>query len=201
MHDRKVVGSMLVSTITGEAWSKHLKDKEAAEKKFAKGANHTLTFTEERRKANDLGDDLETRRHNAQKLIQAGCILTPGTDSYWGAAPEFAREPKPDTQDHGMGTIHAIEGLVELGMTPAQAITAGTKNGAIACRRLKDFGTIEAGKLADLVILDADPLADIHNIRKVRAVMKEGKQIDLASLPQKRVLSSAPAAPSKGTLQ
>ena len=88
-----------------------------------------------------------------------------------------------------MGTILAIEGLVELGMTPSQAIVSGTKNGALACRRQKDFGTIEAGKLADLVILDADPLADIRNIRKIRSVMKEGKVVDLARLPEKRVLS------------
>ena len=88
-----------------------------------------------------------------------------------------------------MGTILAIEGLVELGMTPSQALVAGAKNGALACRRLADFGTIEAGKLADLVILDADPLADIHNIRKVHAVFKEGASIDLARLPELRVLS------------
>ena len=82
-----------------------------------------------------------------------------------------------------MDTILAIEGLVELGMTPAQAIVAGTRNGAIACRRVKDFGTLEAGKLADLVILDADPLTDIHNIRKVRTVMQAGKVIDISRLP------------------
>ena len=55
----------------------------------------------------------------------------------------------------------AIEGLVELGMTPSQAIVAATRNGAIASRRLADFGTIEPGKIADLVVLAADPLADI----------------------------------------
>ena len=91
-----------------------------------------------------------------------------------------------------MGTILAIEGLVELGMTPSQAIVSGTKNGAMACKRLKDFGTVEAGKFADLVILDGNPLADIHNIRRVRVVMKEGKTIDLAGLPERRVLSTAP---------
>jgi len=194
MKERHVLGGMLVSTITGDAWTKHLKAKEEAEKKYAKAANHPLTFTEKRRKAADLGDDLETRRRNAQALIRAGVLLTPGTDSYWGAAPEFAREPKPETQDHGIGTILAIEGLVELGMTPSQAIVAGTKNGAIACRRLKDFGTIEAGKLADLLILGADPLADIHNLRKLNAVYKEGKHIDTSRLPERRVLSTPPAS-------
>jgi imidazolonepropionase-like amidohydrolase len=197
MKQRKVVGGMLVSTITGEAWTKHLKTKEEAEKKFAKGADHPLTFTERRRKAADLGDDLETRRRNAQALIRGGVLLTPGTDSYWGAAPEFAREPKPENQDHGIGTVLAIEGLVELGMTPSQAIVAGTKNGAIACRRLNEFGTLEAGKFADLLILDADPLADIHNLRKLHSVFKEGRQIETSRLPEHPVLSRArPAAQS-----
>ena len=193
IKDRNITCSMLVSTMTGEAWTKHLKAREEAQKKIAeadkKGLKHELTSTELRKRDTDLGTDLETRRHNAQKLIQAGCRTTPGTDSYWGSAPEFAREPKPENQDHGIGTILAIEGLVELGMTPAQAIVAGTRNGAIACRKLDQFGTLEAGKLADLVILDADPLADIHNIRKLRSVMKEGRFIDIARLPEERVLS------------
>ena len=49
----------------------------------------------------------------------------------------------------GTATLAAIEGLVELGMTPAQALVAATKNGAIASQGLKDFGTIETGKYAD----------------------------------------------------
>lgn len=192
IKDRRIVGSMLVSTITGDVWTKHLKDREAAQKKLDEAGRknpHETTYTERKRRDADLGTDLETRRRNAQKLIRAGCVLTAGTDSYWGSAPEFAREPKPAAQDHGTGTILAIEGLVELGMTPAQAIVAGTKNGAIACRALQDYGTLEAGKFADLVILDADPLADIHNIQKVHTVMKEGRVIDREHLPQQHILS------------
>jgi imidazolonepropionase-like amidohydrolase/cyclophilin family peptidyl-prolyl cis-trans isomerase len=192
IRERNIIGSMLVSTITGEAWTKHLKDKAEAEKKLAEKAKHPTTFAEERRRATALGADLETRWRNAQKLIRAGCTVTVGTDSYWGAAPEFAIDPKPDNQSHGIGTIMAIEGLVELGMTPSQALVAATKNGAIACRRLSDFGTIDKGKLADLVLLDADPLADIHNIRKVRSVIQAGKLVDRERLPEKRVFSTAP---------
>ena len=67
------------------------------------------------------------RRRNAQKLIAAGAVVTIGTDNYWAAAPEFTRGgTKPDAQNHGIGSIIAIEGLVELGMTPAQAIVAAT---------------------------------------------------------------------------
>ena len=46
-----------------------------------------------------------------------------------------------------------------------------------------DLGTVEAGKLADLLVLDADPLANISNIRKLRTVIKEGRVVDPTSLP------------------
>ncbi len=199
--ERNVICSMLASTMTGEAWEKHLKDKAEAEKKLAEAAKKQpppKTLYDQRKRDHDLGIDLETRRSNAQKLIKAGCITTVGTDSYWAAAPEFQIDPKPAWQNQGIGTIMAIEGLVELGMTPMQAITAGTKNGAIAARRLNDLGTLEKGKIADLVILEADPLADIHNIRKVRSVMQGGKVVDLAKLPENRVLSTKPPVVAEG---
>lgn len=193
ISDRKIICSMLVSTITGEAWTKHVKDRAEAQKKIddgdRKNPGRPRTFSAERRRAADLGTDLETRRHNAQRLIQARSTITVGTDNYWGAAPEFAMEPKSPSQSHGIGTLMAIEGLVELGMTPAEAIVAGTKNGAIACRKLNEFGTVEKGKLADLVILDADPLTNIRNIRKIRSVIIGGQLVDPAKLPEKPVLS------------
>ena len=77
---------------------------------------------------------MEMRRRNAKTLIAAGAVITVGTDNYWASAPELARSPKVETQDHGIGTILAIEGLVELGMTPMQALVAATKNGAIRRR-------------------------------------------------------------------
>ena len=196
--DRGLNCSMLASTITGPAWTRHLKTKEEAQKKRAEAEKDARTparektSSERRKEAADVGADLEMRRANAQTLIRAGCRVTPGTDSYWAAAPEFTRTPKPPEQDHGIGTIMAIEGLVELGMTSSQAIVAATRNGAAAARGLNDYGTIEAGKLADLVLLTADPLADISNLRKVAAVIKEGRAVDRARLPQSRVLSVAP---------
>ena len=112
-----------------------------------------------------------SRRKNAQKLIQSGCMTTLGTDNYAGSSPEYLREPKPIWQEPGIGTLMAIEGLVELGMTPSQAIVAGTKNGAIASKGLKDFGTLEAGKLADLAVLTKDymtvPVDQIGTIESV----------------------------------
>ncbi len=197
IRDRKIVCSILANSITGEAWKLAMKDKAEAQKKIdeaeKKSGKHTLTSAEQKRRAADLKEDVATYRSNAIKLIKSGCIMTVGTDSYWGMAPEFSREPRPSqSNDHGLGTVIGIEGLVELGMTPAQAIVSATKNGALACRMQKDLGTLEAGKFADIVILDADPLADIHNLRKVRSVMKEGKFIDTSRLPEKPLFSLPP---------
>src|SRR5262249_8691644 len=162
IREKQIVCSMLVNTITGEAWEKHLKDRAEAEKKQVeadkKSTPRQRTTFEERQRANDLGEGLVARRRNAQKLIRAGALITVGTDNYWAAASELSRTPKPQAQDHGIGTIVGIEGLVELGMTPSQALVAATKNGAIAARAQAAIGTLERGKTADLVVLDADPL-------------------------------------------
>lgn len=192
--DRQIVCSMLANTITGDAWRKAMKDRDAAASKRSdtetSSAQRARTSAELRQRAADDAIELQMRRKNAQKLIKSGAVVTIGTDNYWAAAPEFTRAgSKPDTQNHGIGSVIAIEGLVELGMTPAQAIVAATRNGAIAARGLSDFGTIEAGKRADLLILDADPLSDISNLRKLSVVMRDGTVVDRDQLPAARVLS------------
>ena len=193
---KRIVCSMLSNTITGDAWALHLKNrsevlaKRAEAEKKRTTPDRPRTAAEVRQQQAEDGTELEMRRRNAQKLIAAGAVVTIGTDNYWAAAPEFTRGgAKPDTQNHGIGSIIAIEGLVELGMTPAQAIVAATKNGAIASRGIAEFGTLESGKRADLLILDADPLADIKNLRKLSTVIRDGRTIDRQSLPQQKVLS------------
>src|SRR5690606_36596279 len=133
------------------------------------------------------------RRENAEKLIRAGCITTPSADTYLRAAPEFLRTPRDDYyQMPGTATLAAIEGLVELGMTPSLAIVAATKNGAIASQALNDYGTLEVGKLADILLLDGGPTADITNIRKLSMVMRDGVIIDRDALPEKPVWHRPP---------
>lgn len=198
IKEKDVICSVLSNTLTGKAWQKHLKEREELEKKKAEAgggesAKEARTSAEKRKELRDQGHGLEIRRRNAQKLIQAGCRVTIGTDNYLGVAPEFRREPKPENQEPGQGSIIAIEGLAELGMSPAQAIVAATRNGAIACRAISEYGTLEVGKNADLLLVDADPLADISNIRKLSLVMKEGRIIDREKLPEK-ALFSRPAA-------
>ncbi|MCA1586129.1 MAG: amidohydrolase family protein [Acidobacteria bacterium] len=199
--ERGIICSMLTNTMTGETWTKHLKDKGEAEKKRAADkakmvTNRALTTAEQRQRDADLGVGLDIRRQNAKKLIEAGAIVTVGTDNYWAAAAELSRTPKLENQSHGIGTIIGIEGLVELGMTPMQALVAATANGARASK-MADIGTIASGQRADLLLLAADPLTDIRNIRQLVTVMKDGRIIDRDRLPERRVLSPTPtAAPS-----
>ncbi|MBC7895263.1 MAG: amidohydrolase family protein [Cytophagaceae bacterium] len=136
-------------------------------------------------------------RGNAEKIVKTRCPITTATDNAVAGAPEFARDPNAwGAREPGLGTLASIESLVEFGMTPAQAIVAGTKNGAKALpHRIGDqLGTIEPGKIADIVMLDADPLADIKNIRKIRMVMKDGAIIDRDKLPTNPVMYRPPSA-------
>ena len=72
--------------------------------------------------------------------------------------------------------------LVQAGATPLQALQAATKNPADFLGKLPSQGTIEQGKLADLVLLDANPLDDIHNTQKIRAVILRGRLLDRPAL-------------------
>lgn len=177
--------------LTGDAWKHHLVTRQAAQQRLATLPAAT-TSAERWRRFDAAGEGEEIQRRNAVRLIQAGCPVTIATDVFLGDAPEYRRTPKPDTAEPGLGSIIAIEGLVELGMTPAQAIVAATRNGAAAARRLDRFGTVEPGKSADLLLLDADPLSDIRNIRRVSAVWAKGQRAPIDRLPEAPLFSPRP---------
>jgi imidazolonepropionase-like amidohydrolase len=174
---------MRANLFTGEARRHHLAERAEAEARIAKMPAETTT-AEHWRRMDMLQETQDIQYRNALKLIAAGCKVTPATDSYLGDAPEFRRTVKTEELEPGSGTIRAIEGFVELGMTPMQALVAATANGAGAAMRSHDLGTIEKGKAADLVLLDADPLADIHNIESIHAVIAQGRKVDLGGLPE-----------------
>jgi hypothetical protein len=76
--------------------------------------------------------------------------------------------------------------LVEAGLTPMEALQSATRNPAAFLGRLDSLGTIERGKIADLVLLDANPLEDISNVQKINAVVLGGKLIPKSSLEAMR---------------
>ena len=81
---------------------------------------------------------------------------------------------------HGASMHRELALMVGAGLSPAEALVCATRNGAILMKREKDLGTLEPGKLADLVVLDGDPLADIANTKRIRLVMKGGKVVHRA---------------------
>lgn len=99
-------------------------------------------------------------------LFDAGVPIVAGTD---GGLP-------------GYSLLRSIEMYVDAGMSPMQAIQSTTSVPAGAMGLSKDTGTIEAGKRADLIVLNADPLADIRNIRKLRWVVANGRVMEPAGL-------------------
>jgi imidazolonepropionase-like amidohydrolase len=80
-------------------------------------------------------------------------------------------------------TAHTeLQNMVAAGMTPAEAIVAGTRNGAEILGLENDLGTIAAGKSADFSVLDANPLDEITNSRKIDRVYLRGHQVDREKL-------------------
>jgi imidazolonepropionase-like amidohydrolase len=110
--------------------------------------------------------DFVVGQQNLKKLFDAGVDVGFGTDS--GALP--GRIP-------GFAEHHELELMVQAGLTPMQAITAATGRNA-ELLHAADRGTIAAGKRADLLVLDADPLVDIRNTQKIVAVYHNGRSID-----------------------
>jgi imidazolonepropionase-like amidohydrolase len=72
--------------------------------------------------------------------------------------------------------------FVVAGFTPMEALQAATRGPALFLGALDSLGTVEPGKRADLLLLDADPLADIHNTRRIRAVVADGRVYDRQQL-------------------
>jgi imidazolonepropionase-like amidohydrolase len=103
---------------------------------------------------------------NMKRLNQTGKdIVAAGTDQSSG--PALQRE---------------LELLAASGISPADTIVIATRNAARALGKLDELGTIEPGKLADLVLLKADPTKDINNAKQVDLVIKNGQIIDRAKL-------------------
>jgi hypothetical protein len=110
------------------------------------------------------------------RLYRAGVPLLAGTD---------ANEPFVPA---GSSLLQELEMLVESGLPPAAALTAATLTNARALRQESQLGSIEPGKLADLFVVDADPLADVKNLRRINLIIHSGIVCDprklLAAVPR-----------------
>jgi imidazolonepropionase-like amidohydrolase len=82
----------------------------------------------------------------------------------------------------GFSLHDELEMFVQAGLSPMEALKTATVSPAEYLGRLKDFGTVEKGKIADLVLLEANPLEEIGNTRKIAAVIVNGKYLPKADL-------------------
>lgn len=110
------------------------------------------------------------RRQLIKALQDSGAGLLLGSD-----APQIWNVP-------GIATHRELESLVAAGLTPHQALATGTVNVGRYLGREGEMGTIESGRRADLVLLDANPLDNVGNSRKISGVVLNGRWMDRATL-------------------
>jgi len=115
-------------------------------------------------------------------MHRAGLPFLAGTDAGWVQPYVYA----------GFSLHDELASFVRAGLTPMESLQTATINPARFLGLEKDLGTIEKGKVANLVLLDADPVSDIHNTTKISAVFLAGKEFDRPALDQ--ILRSAEAA-------
>jgi len=109
-------------------------------------------------------------KENVRRLSAAGIPIGVGTDA--GVAGTY----------HGWAALHEMELLVESGLTPLQAITAGTGTSARLVGEDSERGTISAGKIADLVLIKGSPDQQIKDIEQTAAIFLGGKPLDPSKL-------------------
>ncbi len=139
---------------------------------------------------------------NGRRMIEAGARMLMTTDGMLSARRALGHpmvrhsvERGPVDYPFDLGESHFVwfVAAVEQGMAPMEALLSATRYVAEAYGKGDELGTIEAGKKADLLVLDGDPLEDVRNYRRIVTVMKDGVVVDRESLPTRPVLTGPPA--------
>jgi len=134
---------------------------------------------------------------NERTLVRAGAKIIMGTDAGCASNDHLAdlsdaeRDDRPWTL--GGDHFHWTRSMVEKGMTPLEALSTATINVARAYGKGDVIGSIEVGKIADFVLLNADPTNDIRNLREIDAVFKDGALVDRDALPTQALVTGHPA--------
>lgn len=169
----RAAGIAVVPTITYSAFAVQLNehpDMLAGDRELAPFLPERNTFTWMLRlnpaRRQMFADFARWARAGTTKLVRGGVVIGTGTD-IWQIPT---------------GVHMELEELVAAGLSPLEAIRAATGDAARIIGVEQDLGTIAVGKLADLVILDADPIADIRNSRRIWTVLQSGRVLDRAAL-------------------
>ena len=145
------------------------------------GLESTRTAEQLATSAQRTAERENTAAANLVTVARAGIPVAMGTDA-----------GNPLTL-HGVSVYAEMEAMQRAGLTPSEVLVAATRGGAAAMGRGKELGTIEKGKLADLLVVAADPQADVANLRRLRWVVRGGVLRGTAEL---HALATTPPKPA-----
>lgn len=126
-------------------------------------------------------DSSAAGRKSYMDFYRKGLTLT--NDAYRAGVPVMLGTDANDSFVYPGASVHDELGeLVKAGLSPAEALRAATLSGATYLGRTSEFGTVQAGRFADLLLLDANPLSDIANSQSIHAVVMNGRVFDRSAL-------------------
>lgn len=148
-----------------------------------------------------LGDELRKimlgRVENDRRLIERGAKLLLAHDMGVLGPDSPMMQALGDCVELpfclGESHIYWFKAAIECGMTPMNVLLSATRNIAEAYAQSDEIGSIEPGKKADIVLLDADPLENVENYARIAAVIKDGKVVDRDRLPENPIHDLSPS--------